>query len=104
MTTLNIQNLGQIKEASLTFGDLTVLVGPQATGKSIALQLLKLIVDAGQVQAELGRYGLDWTGKLPEFLDVYFGEGMRSIWRKNETSIEWDGNDVDLPQFAARKR
>ena len=28
MTTLNIQNLGQIKEASLTFGDLTVLVGP----------------------------------------------------------------------------
>ncbi len=104
MTTLNIRHLGQITDASLTFGDLTVLVGPQATGKSIALQLLKLMVDAGQVQAELSRYGLDWSGKLPEFLDVYFGEGMRSIWRPNETSVGWDGRDVDLPHLAARKR
>jgi hypothetical protein len=104
MTTLNIRNLGQITEASLTFGDLTVLVGPQATGKSIALQLLKLMVDAGQVQAELGRYGLDWSGKLPEFLDVYLGEGMRSIWIPGRSSIEWDGQAVDLPRWAAHKR
>jgi hypothetical protein len=104
MTTLNIKNLGQIKEANLTFGDLTVLVGPQATGKSIALQLLKLMVDAGQVQEEMGRYGLDWEHKLPEFLDVYFGEGMRSIWHEGSTSIEWEGKSVDLPQMARRKR
>src|SRR5216684_1263940 len=104
MTTLNIQNLGQIKQASLTFGDLTVLVGPQATGKSIALQLLKLMVDAGQVQAELGRYGLDWSGNLPEFFDVYFGEGMRSIWRPNASAVEWEGKGVDLPKLVARKR
>src|SRR6266853_241559 len=104
MTTLKIRNLGQITKASLTFGDLTVLVGPQATGKSIALQLLKLMVDAGQVQAELGRYGLDWEGKLPEFLDVYFGEGMRSIWRPFQSSVEWDGTAIDLLQLAARKR
>jgi DNA repair ATPase RecN len=70
MTTLNIKNLGQIKEASLAFGDLTVLVGPQATGKSIALQLLKLMLDAGQVQEEMARYGLDWDHKLPEFRNM----------------------------------
>jgi hypothetical protein len=104
MTTLNIRNLGQIKEASLSFGDLTVLVGPQATGKSIALQLLKLMVDAGQVQEEMGRHGLDWGHKLPEFLDVYFGEGMRSIWRDGSSSVEWEGKAVDLPQIAKRKR
>ena len=104
MATLNIEHLGQIKEANLTFGDLTVIVGPQATGKSIALQLLKLMVDAGQVQAELGRYGLDWEGKLPEFLDVYFGEGMRSIWRPHKSSVRWEGEAVDLPQLAARRR
>jgi hypothetical protein len=102
--TLKIHNLGQIKEASLTFGDLTVLVGPQATGKSIALQLLKLMVDAGQVQEEMSRYGLDWEHKLPEFLDIYFGEGMRSIWREGSTSIEWEGKSVNLPQTARRKR
>jgi hypothetical protein len=104
MTMLNIRNLGQIKEASLSFGDLTVLVGPQATGKSIALQLLKLMVDAGQVQEEMGRYGLDWGHKLPEFLDVYFGEGMRSIWREGSSSVEWEDKPVDLPQIAKRKR
>jgi hypothetical protein len=104
MTTLKMKNLGQIKEANLTFGDLTVLVGPQATGKSIALQLLKLMVDAGQVQEEMGRHGLDWDQKLPEFLDIYFGEGMRSIWREGSTSIEWEGNPVDLPQMARRRR
>ena len=80
--TLKIENLGQIKEATLELGDLTVLVGPQATGKSIALQTLKLAIDAGQVQDEMGRYGLDWRGRLPEFLDAYFGEGMRGIWKK----------------------
>jgi len=104
MATLKIHNLGQIKEANLTFGDLTVLVGPQATGKSIALQLLKLMVDAGQVQEEMGRYGLDWEHKLPDFLDVYFGEGMRSIWQEGSTSIEWEGKAVDLQQVAKRKR
>jgi hypothetical protein len=104
MTTLDIHNLGQIKEASLSFGDLTVLVGPQATGKSIALQLLKLMLDAGQVQEEMAKYGLDWEHRLPEFLDIYFGEGMRSIWREESTSIEWEGKTVDLPQMARRKR
>jgi hypothetical protein len=101
---LNIRNLGQIKEAKLTFGDLTVLVGPQATGKSISLQLLKLIVDSGQVQDELDRYGLDWSGKLPEFLDVYFGEGMRAIWRSGSSSVEWEGHKVDLARLAERRR
>jgi hypothetical protein len=104
MTTLYIENVGQIAEANLTFGDLTVLVGPQATGKSIALQLLKLMVDAGQIQAELGRYGLDWSGRLPDFLDAYLGEGMRNVWRPGESHIQWAGEEVDVPQWAARKR
>ncbi len=102
--TLNIRRLGQIKEACLTFGDLTVLVGPQATGKSIALQLLKLAIDAGQVQNEMGRYGLDWAGKLPDFLDAYFGEGMHAIWKDKETAIDWQGKPVDLQQIAKRRR
>lgn len=102
--TLNIQNLGQIKEANLSFGDLTVLVGPQATGKSIALQLLKLMVDAGQVQDEMGRYGIDWSGKLPDFIDAYFGEGMHSIWKQGQSNVTWSGKAVDLVQIAKRKR
>jgi hypothetical protein len=102
--TLAIKDLGQIKEASLTFADLTVLVGPQATGKSIALQLLKLMVDAGQVQNEMGRYGLDWSGKLPDFLDAYLGEGMHSIWRSETSNVHWQGKKIDFVKLAKRKR
>ena len=60
---LTLQNVGPITEAELTFGDLTVLVGPQASGKSIALQMLKLMVDAGSVQEVMTKQGLDWSGK-----------------------------------------
>jgi len=102
--TLQIQNLGQIKDANLSFGDLTVLVGPQATGKSIAVQLLKLMVDGGQVQEEMGRYGLDWDGDLPKFIDAYFGEGMQSIWKPGKTHVRWDGKEVNLELLAKKKR
>jgi hypothetical protein len=41
MKNIRVTNLGQIKEADINFGDLTLFVGPQATGKSILLQLIK---------------------------------------------------------------
>lgn len=43
MKKLSINNLGPIRNAEVGFGDLTVLVGPQATGKSLFLQILKLV-------------------------------------------------------------
>ena len=85
---LKIRNLGQINEAMLTFGDLTLLVGPQASGKSIALQLLKLVVDAGQVQEEMGRYGLDWGHQLPEFLDMFGAEKTQAMQKLANTVLE----------------
>lgn len=104
MPTLRIEHLGQIREANLEFGDLTVLVGPQATGKSIALQLLKLMIDTGQVQEKMQRHGLDWSHKLPDFLDAFLGEGMHSIWSREQTQIHWNGKAVSLEQIARHKR
>ena len=57
---LQASNIGQIRRADIEFGDLTVLVGPQASGKSIFLQFLKLLVDPGAILAELKRNGMDW--------------------------------------------
>ncbi len=102
--TLKLKNIGQITEANLAFGDLTVLVGPQATGKSITLQLLKLLIDTGQVLGELKRYGLDWSGRLEEFLDVYLGEGMRRIWREEQSELEWNGTAINLARQIARQK
>jgi hypothetical protein len=101
---LQLFNCGQINEADVRFGDLTVFVGPQASGKSIALQFLKLVVDMGYVQEEMRRYGLDWSGMVPEFFDAYFGEGMRALWREGESSVSWQGNPIELPQWIGRRR
>lgn len=93
---LRLKDVGQISRADISLGDLTVLVGPQATGKSVTLQLLKLLVDTSQVLSELKRYGLDWSGRLPDFLDVYLGEGMQSIWRPGPSAITWQDTTVDM--------
>jgi hypothetical protein len=104
MNTLKIQNLGQIKQADIRLGDLNVFVGPQATGKSVFLQLFKLLVDAGPVIAEFRRYNIDWSGRIEHFLDLYFGEGMASIFKPGKTVIERDGEPVDLAKITVGKK
>lgn len=77
---LQVRHFGPIQKANITFGNLTVLVGPQASGKSILLQLLKLLVDAAQVKYEFRRAGVDWENEFSLFLEVYFGEGMQRLY------------------------
>ena len=100
---MKLQQVGQINEADITFGDITLFVGPQATGKSIALQFLKLMVDTGYVQQEMKRYGLDWSARLPEFFDSYFGEGMAArFWRENSSVVWWNGWKIEMPHLIGR--
>lgn len=101
---LRLQHIGPIVEADLAFGDLTVFVGPQASGKSIALQFLKLMVDTGYVQEMMTKHGLDWSNKLPEFFDAYFGEGMFGIWNDAESRVAWDGQNVDMLRLVVRRK
>lgn len=97
---IEIGNIGQIKKADIRFGDLTVLVGPQATGKSIFLQLLKLVVDAPSVQNEFKHFGIDWEGKLENLLELYFGEGMSSIYQDGSSVLKVDGKEKKIESFA----
>jgi hypothetical protein len=103
MKKMRLENIAQLRDATIGFGDLTVLIGPQASGKSIALQFLKLLVDIGYIESELQRYGLDWDRKLPDFLEIYFGEGMNSIWR-SRSRVHWGNQLVDLERLVKRKR
>jgi hypothetical protein len=103
MRKLTLRNIGQIKDATITFADLTVLIGPQASGKSITLQWVKLLQDCGLIQQQLHTYGLDYGGELPAFLDVYFGEGMHSIWRA-DSGVEVDGKPVDVQRRISRQQ
>ena len=104
MKNLKLTSLGQIPEADITFGDLTVFVGEQASGKSILLQLMKLILDAGDITQTLKKHGFDWQKNTENFLYLYFGEGMQKIWDKDETKVTVDSKVDFTPQRALLRR
>ena len=104
MERIRLTSLGQITEADISFGDLTVFVGEQASGKSILLQLMKLISDAGNITQTLKKHGFDWQKKSENFLSVYFGEGMEQIWQDGITKVTVDKEDFTPRKALARRK
>ncbi len=80
----------------MAFGDLTVLVGPQASGKSIFLQWLELLEDTPYIRSRLRQYGVEWSGSIGRLLQTYFGEGMDVMWRSGSdgSAIAVDGEPL----------
>jgi len=97
MDHLVVKNFGPIKEANVTFGDLTILVGPQASGKSTFLQLTKLVKDNNHIADTLNKYGYAWQNS-DEFLERYLGEGYSRVWTER-TEVEADEIKVRKEQF-----
>ena len=102
MEQIHLTSLGQISEADISFGDLTVFVGEQASGKSLFLQLVKLILDAEPIIRTLKTHGFDWHKNPAEFLYLYFGEGMEGTW-SDATQIAVDNQEFALAKVFARK-
>lgn len=90
---LTIRNFAQIDEVDLAFGDLTVLVGAQGTGKSLALQWLKVAMDGKQIADALTAAGQ--PPKTEHLIDLIFGVGMSSAWR-DSSEISFDGRKIKL--------
>ena len=84
---ITASRIGPVREADIRFGDVTVFVGPQATGKSIFLQMLKLLVDRFSIHKTMQRFGLAQRGYAGSFFDLYFGEGMASIWSEESSEL-----------------
>ena len=74
---LSLQQVGPIKAADVMFGDLTVIVGPQATGKSIFLQTLKLVLDRDHIHDTFRHHSVAFNGDSSAFLGGYYGKGIR---------------------------
>ena len=98
---LEVREFAQIEHVDIGLGDLTVLVGPQASGKSLVLQLLKLAMDGRAVVHTLRRHDLLFRGPV-ELLDRYFGEAMGKTWTK-KTTVRWRGKLVS-PAAIAKTR
>ena len=83
MKTFNkliIKNFGPIREVRLAFGDLTVFIGTQASGKSLALQLLKLLLDKQFVTATMDKFNYVVAKNPDNILNFFFGEGLSGLW------------------------
>jgi energy-coupling factor transporter ATP-binding protein EcfA2 len=90
---LTIRNFAHLHEVKLEFGDLTVLVGPQGAGKSLALQWLKAAMDGKQIVDALKDAGHP-AGRPDALIDLIFGTGMAPAWREGETDIRIDRKRV----------
>ncbi|HBT78184.1 MAG TPA: hypothetical protein DEB39_14965 [Planctomycetaceae bacterium] len=107
MKRLFVQNFGQLKSAEVTFGDLTVFTGPQASGKSVFLQLFKLLLDKDLVGDKLRKDSAVWKTKrradtLRLFSGLYFGEGMGALLDNERLGIKQDGKSVSLSDLLPR--
>ena len=91
MNNLIIHNFGPIRDINLSFGDLTVLIGAQASGKSLCLQLLKLLMDKKYVTATMDRYNYVIAKNPDNILNFYFGEGLSKLWT-DKTYIKYGQN------------
>ena len=91
---LEVKNIGPVAEAKIIFKDLTVFIGPQATGKSLLLQLYVLIKDFGYIKRDLDLWGYSWNN-INDFYSLYFGSGMQHAFN-DRTEIIYNSNSFNI--------
>ncbi|MDR0938467.1 MAG: ATP-binding protein [Mediterranea sp.] len=106
MRTVKVENFGPIKSANVELGNLTILIGAQATGKSLFLELLKLMADKRHIVSTLKKYNYVIEGNPANLLNLYFGEGMSGAWT-DETKVFIDKQEAtietNLPEAESEK-
>lgn len=90
--TLSIEGFAHIRKVDLVLGDLTVLVGAQGAGKSLALQWLKAAMDGRQIVDALKAAGHP-TSDPKVLVDLIFGTGMAPAWTK-ASSVRLDRREI----------
>ena len=71
---ITVRNFGPIQDVDIELGDLIVLIGAQASGKSLFLQMFKLLKDKSAIVTSLENYGFVVNNKLEnlEVLDLRY--------------------------------
>ncbi len=87
----------------MELGDLTVLVGPQAGGKSVFLQTLKLAVDRNHILGFFDQQNVVFNGNPAAVLDGYYGRGMGGMLTGNPV-VTWEGRRYALEALTGFKR
>ena len=96
MSTFVVNNFGPIEKVDVDLGDLTIIVGPQASGKSLFLELFKFVLDRKHILSTLKRYNYILSkSNAKNLIEDYFGEGLGDIFN-NQTSVIWNDKSFDL--------
>lgn len=90
MNRISLSGFGPVRSADIQLGDLTILIGPQASGKTLFLQMLKLLVDKDYIVQTLTRYNYVTDKEPDQILNYYLGDHLSTMWTK-ETVVEADG-------------
>ncbi len=102
-TTIRLENVGPITDAKVDLGDLTVLVGPQASGKSVFLQTLKLALDRNHVLGVFEQQNVVFNGDPAAVLNGFYGRGMAGML-DDEPTVTWDGQRYELQALTKFKK
>lgn len=93
MDNFVVENLGPIAKAEVDFGDLTILTGPQASGKTLFLETFKLVKDFGDIILD---YSEQYSHiNFDELLNYYYGDGMYKII-SSQSKLIYNGVHFDI--------
>ena len=92
---LAINNFGPIKKATINTGDLTIFVGPHASGKSLAAKLLYFLQGLeGLISAqEFEGTETDTTKLALTTLTWWLGNPL-SVYTQTDSKLKWDNLEI----------
>ncbi len=93
---LSVKNFGPIKKADIELGDITVFVGPQASGKTLAAQLLVYFLDTEPMIKEMKKFGYSIVTQN-DLLDAFFTPEGSSAYIRNKTKVVFGGKQLSPP-------
>ncbi|UWR45357.1 AAA family ATPase [Phaeobacter inhibens] len=101
--SIRLENVGPISEAKVDLGDLTVLVGPQASGKSVFLQTLKLAADRNHVLGVFEQQNVVFNGDPAAVINGFYGRGMAGMLN-DSPHVTWEGQRYELQALTKFKK
>ena len=101
MDNFLVENLGPIAKAEVDFGDLTILTGPQASGKTLFLSTFALNLNMMYIVYDFVKSNS--IGAADDFLDYYYGENLHNIIQDN-TSFAFNNHNMRREQLLTEIR
>lgn len=98
MDNFVVENLGPIAKAEVDFGDLTILTGPQASGKTLFLETFALNLNMLYIAYDFAKSNS--IGDTDDFLDYYYGENLHNIIQDN-TRFSFNNRSMTKKQLFA---